>query len=108
MTAVVNANPKHRLASLGERYRWKKTELSKAIHEILAHHATRLTVANRALNAVGPLNTLDRGYAIVSRQDTGSIVRNVASVSPGTGISVRLAQGSLDATVDTMQTDKTT
>lgn len=108
MTAVINANPKHRLASLGERYRWKKTELSKAIHEILAHHATRLTVANRALSAVGPLNTLDRGYAIVSRQDTGSIVRNVVSVSPGTGISVRLAQGSLDATVDTMQTDKTT
>jgi len=107
-TAVINANPKHQLANLKERYRWKKTELSKAIHEILAYHTTRLTVANRALNAVGPLNTLDRGYAIVSRQDTGSIIRNAISVSSGTGISVRLARGSLDATVDTIQTDETT
>jgi len=108
MTAVINANPKHQLASLKERYHWKKTELSKAIREILAHHAARLTVANRALNAMGPLNTLDRGYAIVSRRDTGSIIRSPVSVSSGTGISVRLSQGTLDATVDAMQTDETT
>ncbi|MGE4658168.1 MAG: exodeoxyribonuclease VII large subunit [Gammaproteobacteria bacterium] len=105
-TAVMNANPKHRLTSLKERYRWKKIELSTTIREILSAYSTKLIVAQRALNAVGPLHTLERGYAIVSRQDTGGIVRNAASVSPGTGIAVRLAQGTLGATVDDTQEEK--
>ena len=105
-TAVMNANPKHRITSLKERYRWKKIELSTTIREILSAYSTKLIVAQRALNAVGPLHTLERGYAIVSRQDTGCIVRNAASVSPGTGIAVRLAQGTLGATVDETQEEK--
>ena len=105
-TAVMNANPKHRLTILKERYRWKKTELSTTIREILSAYSTKLIVAQRALNAVGPLHTLERGYAIVARQDTGGIVRDAASVSPGTGISVRLARGTLSATVDETQEEK--
>ena len=45
----------------------------------------------RTLNAVSPLATLDRGYAIVSRV-SGAIVRSAAELSPGTPIEVRLAR----------------
>ena len=45
----------------------------------------------RTLNAVSPLATLDRGYAIVSREG-GAILRNAADARPGTLIEARLAQ----------------
>ena len=52
----------------------------------------------RTLNAVSPLATLDRGYAIVSRV-SGAIVRNAAEVAPGTLIEARLAVGKIRAKV---------
>ena len=53
----------------------------------------------RTLQAVSPLATLDRGYAIVSRVG-GTIVRSAAEVSPGTPIDVRLAVGKFRAKVE--------
>jgi exodeoxyribonuclease VII large subunit len=48
---------------------------------------------------VSPLATLDRGYAIVSR-DTGDILRNAADASPGSIIEARLAMGTIRAKVE--------
>ncbi len=59
----------------------------------------RLAPLVRTLNAVSPLATLDRGYAIVSRMG-GTIVRSAAEVSPGTPIEVRLAVGKIRAKVE--------
>jgi exodeoxyribonuclease VII large subunit len=57
----------------------------------------RQTVAR--LRAVSPSATLQRGYAIVQRAD-GHVVRAAAEVGPGDPVRVRLAEGSLAATVD--------
>lgn len=59
----------------------------------------RLQQAERALNAVSPLATLDRGYAIVSDDATGRILVDAAGVRPGDRIRARLARGVLRATV---------
>jgi len=59
----------------------------------------RLSPLVRTLNAVSPLATLDRGYAIVSRV-SGVIVRSAAELSPGTLIEVRLAIGKIRAKVE--------
>jgi exodeoxyribonuclease VII large subunit len=59
----------------------------------------RLSPLVRTLNAVSPLATLERGYAIVSRV-SGAIVRSAAEVSPGMPIEVRLAVGKIRATVE--------
>jgi exodeoxyribonuclease VII large subunit len=52
----------------------------------------------RTLNAVSPLATLERGYAIVSREG-GGILINAADVAPGTFIEARLAKGKIRAKV---------
>jgi exodeoxyribonuclease VII large subunit len=57
----------------------------------------RQTVAR--LRAVSPSATLQRGYAIVQRTD-GHVVRAAAEVAPGDPLRIRLAGGSLAATVD--------
>lgn len=60
------------------------------------HH--RLETAARTLNAVSPLATLGRGYAIVS-SDHQTVVRDPASLAPGDRIRAKLAKGMVDATV---------
>ena len=72
----------------------------RAIRSRIERFSHRLTLADRSLNSLSPLATLDRGYAIVSRQEDGSVVTDSSGVSRGTGIDVALARGRLAATVD--------
>jgi len=67
--------------------------------EQLRRARERLLPLVRTLNAVSPLATLDRGYAIVSRED-GTILRSAGDASPGTVIEARLASGKIRAKVE--------
>ena len=65
----------------------------------------RLTAAERRLErldlelgGVDPQAPLRRGYALVRGPD-GALLRSVAGVQPGAAVSVRLADGSLEAEV---------
>jgi exodeoxyribonuclease VII large subunit len=60
----------------------------------------RQTVAR--LRAVSPSATLQRGYAIVRRAD-GHVLRAAGEVGPGDPLRIRLAEGSLAATVDAVE-----
>ncbi len=59
----------------------------------------RLLPLVRTLNAVSPLATLERGYAIVSLEG-GAILRNAADARPGTVIEARLGVGRIRAKVE--------
>jgi len=99
-TSVAHANPAHRLAKVRERWRWTGERLRRAIVRNVDDTRQRLKLAERALASLSPLATLERGYAIVQRSDGGSVVTDAAQVKRGTAIDVRLARGSLAATVD--------
>jgi exodeoxyribonuclease VII large subunit len=57
----------------------------------LSHTLARIT-------ALSPQATLDRGYAVVQRED-GVVVRRPADVEPGDQVRVRLAEGEIPAEV---------
>ena len=57
----------------------------------------RFELLLRALHGVSPLAVLDRGYALVKKDD--ALLRDSASVIPGDKISARLTNGEVDATV---------
>jgi exodeoxyribonuclease VII large subunit len=59
----------------------------------------RLSPLVRTLNAVSPLATLERGYAIVSTE-AGGILRSAADAAPGSVIEARLAIGKIRAKVE--------
>jgi exodeoxyribonuclease VII large subunit len=59
----------------------------------------RLSPLVRTLNAVSPLATLERGYAIVSIE-SGGILRDAAQAPPGSIIEARLAAGKIRAKVE--------
>jgi exodeoxyribonuclease VII large subunit len=59
----------------------------------------RLALAARTLDAVSPLATLQRGFAIVTRGTDGRLLRDAAGVQAGELIEARLARGRLEARV---------
>lgn len=99
-SALVAANPRARVAAMSERSQRNGERLQHAIGARMDRLNRRVSLAARALRSLSPLATLERGYAIVSRLDDGTLVRRAASVERGAGIDVRLGQGSLTATVD--------
>jgi exodeoxyribonuclease VII large subunit len=92
-------SPAARLRSTAARQAALYARLRAAALARLHLARERLAPLVRTLNAVSPLATLDRGYAIVS-QLSGAIVRSAAEVSPGTPIEVRLAVGKIRAKVE--------
>jgi exodeoxyribonuclease VII large subunit len=79
------------LARLQER-------LDAAPRALLARRRTALDHAGSRLQALSPLATLQRGYAIV--RASGAAVREAQAVSPGDPLEIQLAVGALDARVE--------
>jgi exodeoxyribonuclease VII large subunit len=61
----------------------------------------QLSELARALNAVSPLATLQRGYAILIDRDTGKVVRSAAASANARRFSARLADGEIALIRDT-------
>lgn len=92
---VLRANaPQRQLAALGDRLAVIEPRLHATLPRRLSHEAMRLAGLARALEAVSPLATVARGYAIVQRDD-GQVVRSVGDVQPGERVSARLQDGEL-------------
>ena len=89
----------HRLSALQQRLNGSATSSVERLN-------VRLLLATRALESVSPLATLDRGYAIVSDEETGAILTDDARAKPGSDIRAQLAHGTLSATVRESHTGK--
>ena len=66
--------------------------LDNAMWRRLERVENRFTIAKTRLATVGPQATLERGYAIV-RKDDGNIVRHVTQVASGERLQVRVSDG---------------
>jgi exodeoxyribonuclease VII large subunit len=65
----------------------------------------KLATLGATLNAVSPLATLERGYAI-ARGSRGEIIRSVTGVEPGQSVDVVVEDGRLLCTVDATSGDR--
>jgi exodeoxyribonuclease VII large subunit len=97
--ALWQASPIARLQGAAARHAFLVTRLRAAALETLRRAGERLAPLARTLNAVSPLATLQRGYAIVVGAD-GRILRDAAEAAPGSILEARLAQGTLRARVE--------
>lgn len=98
--AVSAANPKHAVTAAGERLRWAVHKLERSMSLLIEARRRRLDLDERALASLSPTATLQRGYAIVARRDDRHIVTDETAAPPGTPLTIRLANGRIDATVD--------
>ncbi|MCC8475398.1 exodeoxyribonuclease VII large subunit [Xanthomonas arboricola] len=91
-------NPQRDLARLQQRLRALHPQA--AMQRRLQHDQLRLRSLARSLEAVSPLATVARGYAIVTRPADGSVVRSAAEVSAGERLRAQLADGSIEVRVE--------
>ena len=75
-----------------------QSRLGQAMAQRVGEHTLKLDTLRSHLQHLGPEAVLARGYAII-RDDAGAIVREAASVRPGSAIDVQLFHGRLQAQV---------
>jgi exodeoxyribonuclease VII large subunit len=92
-------NPRHRLEALCSHAAALRQRMESNMRERLGALGQRLALAARTLDAVSPLATLERGFAVVRRVDDGRLLRDAADAPAGTEIEARLARGAVRARV---------
>ena len=105
-TRLWRENPRHRLEALCAH----AAALRERLVGVFAGHLNtleqRLALASRTLDAVSPLATLGRGFAVVTRADDGTLLRDAAQAPAGTEIEARLSKGRLRAVVKAQAEDR--
>ncbi|NDO91192.1 exodeoxyribonuclease VII large subunit [Cellulosimicrobium composti] len=94
----VLAAPHGMLADRAERVGALRDRARRALDAHLVRAAGDVGRLEAQVRALSPASTLERGYAVVQRAD-GHVVRSPADVAADDAVRVRLAHGSLDATV---------
>ena len=89
--------PKHLLAKQTQRAAQLDSRLHQTMQQIIERKHSKFAVLASRLNSVSPLNTLQRGYSITQDTKTGSVIQSVKDVTKGQDITIRLADGSIDA-----------
>lgn len=93
-------HPQQRLQNLRERLRLGEIRLVRAQQQTLSNSKTRLAEAVRMLNTLSPLNTLERGYALVTGATTNKVITNSTQVKPGDKLHTRFAHGEIISLVE--------
>ena len=97
-TALMRATPAHRVAVLTARSAQLSLRLQHALRRRIETSIHRLALAQQKLDAVSPLATLARGFAVVTRPD-GSVITDALSVAVGDEIHTRLHRGVLQSRI---------
>lgn len=95
--------PIHRLRAQHQQCNNLAQRLHRQWQLLQERRQQQLANCSRALDAISPLATLQRGYAIVESATEKTLIRQAAQVKPGEKIRTRLAQGHLVCTVNTVE-----
>jgi exodeoxyribonuclease VII large subunit len=98
LTSLLRANPAQRVAALDARNTELRIRLRHALQRRLQASIHRFALAQQKLDAVSPLATLARGFAVLTRAD-GRVITEAESVAVGDDIRARLHRGVLRARI---------
>lgn len=96
-------SPKQELQLRQERLGQFATRLEQAIQRLLAQRRERQHALLSTLDALSPLRTLARGYAIAYRERDTSVVQRGTDVSVGERVLLQLAHGRLRTRVEEVE-----
>jgi exodeoxyribonuclease VII large subunit len=96
---LARCTPELQLERLVQRHALLSVRLERVVTQRLQRDTNRLALARRGLHAVSPLATLDRGFAIVTREVDQKLLRDAQDVQPNDIVRARLGHGELRAKV---------
>ncbi|MFB3814320.1 MAG: exodeoxyribonuclease VII large subunit [Terriglobales bacterium] len=91
-------DPRRQLAEVRRDLQAHTEKLAAAMNAVLLRRRGELGRLTSSLNALSPLNVLERGYALVF-DSTGKLVKDAAQVNAGDEIRARLSRGEIRAKV---------
>lgn len=97
---IMAHNPTIQLKQNRQKLHEKQPAFERAIRTYLSHKRQRLNHLHQLLHAIDPNNLLKKGYSLLLAEKDGSVITSTDSVSIGEKVRIRLAKGSLLATID--------
>ena len=91
-------NPARHLQRKREQIVELRNRLDSRIEQLLERRRMQLGQHAGRLNAISPLSTLDRGYALAQR-DNGKLARDASNLNVGDMLRIRLQKGSVDTRI---------
>jgi exodeoxyribonuclease VII large subunit len=89
------------------QWRERESDLERRLLRTMAHlrreRDGRLGALAGRLDALSPLRTLSRGYAIAFSETSGEAVREASTLNPGDRLRIRFSSGCARATVDEIE-----
>jgi len=95
---LISQSPSHKLAAAKDKLKNELLKLNSSIKRVLENKQQQLRLNVQTLEAVSPLSTLSRGYAIVSSEEH-AVVRSVSDVSEGCNIKTKVNDGYIHSRV---------
>ncbi len=96
---LLRASPLRRVQDASQQTDMLSMRLERDIRQDLRLRRSGLEGLGLRLGSLDPLSVLQRGFAVVSREDNGAIVRSVKQAPPGSSLQVRVADGQFPARV---------
>lgn len=101
---LAQLNPQKQVDHNKQRLEELSKQLTQRIQNLLEYRTLKLAQQAGRLNAISPLATLDRGYALATSA-TGEVIRNSQQVKVNDRINIKIQKGEFNATVtDTLDT----
>ena len=98
-------SPSNTLQKFEAQLSYLQQRLNSSIKQAITNKKERLQQHASLLNAVSPLQTLSRGYAIL-QTDSGAVVRDSHDVKKGDLVTARIGHGTLDLTVEKVKHER--
>ncbi len=98
-TQLDRLSPSHAVDNFRQRLDEVDLRLVRAMENRLSRTQLSLSHTQRSLESLNPIAVLKRGYAIVTREKDGQLVKDAGKIETDESIHIRVSQGSLDARV---------
>ena len=95
-----NQHPGRRLNDLRTKINNIRQSIDIKMNILLTQHQQKLRNLARTLNAVSPLDTIGRGYAVITSTQTGKVISSISQTQAGDPITTQLSDGRLLGTID--------
>jgi exodeoxyribonuclease VII large subunit len=103
--ALAAQAPQARLAGARQRLDEMAGRTALSLRHRLSLSRAEVEALAQTLHAIGPLQVLGRGYALVRLSADGALVRSVGQVSPGADLQVQVSDGSFSAQATAVPTE---
>lgn len=96
---IKRCHPIQQLQDKTQNLDYLEQNLTAALYKLIETKQHKLQLLSRSLNAISPLATLQRGYAIITNQEN-TVIQKSNAVKIGEKIHAKLASGKLQCTVE--------